>query len=132
MSQRTVLVVDDEPMIRMVLADALEDEGFLVIEASNVLEAVAVLGNRHVDCLVTDIDMPEGLNGLDLVKFVPGFDARMIVVVVSGGRTPSEAELPICCQFIQKPYSLEAIIENLSPAGRREDLRLGLPRLRQS
>jgi DNA-binding NtrC family response regulator len=114
MSQRTVLVVDDEPMIRMVLADALEDEGFLVIEASNVLEAVAVLGNRRVDCLVTDIDMPGGLNGLDLVKFVRGFDARMTVVVTSGGRTPSDAELPASCQFIPKPYRLEAIIESLS------------------
>ncbi|MGJ7038888.1 MULTISPECIES: response regulator [Shinella] len=113
MSQRTVLVVDDEPMIRMVLADALEDEGYLVIEASNVLEAVAVLGNRHVDCLVTDIDMPGGLNGLDLVKFVRGFDAGMTVVVASGGRTPNDVNFPKSCQFVPKPYRLEAIIESL-------------------
>lgn len=114
MSQRTVLVVEDEPMIRIVLADALDDEGFLVIEASNVLEAVAVLGNRCIDCLVTDIDMPGALNGLDLVKFVRGFDARMTIVVASGGRNPSDAELPASCKFIPKPYRLEAIIESLS------------------
>lgn len=115
MSQRTVLVVDDEPMIRMVLADALEDDGFVVIEASNVLEAVAVLGSQHVDCLVTDIDMPGGLNGLDLLKFVRGFDARMVVIVTSG-RLPNEVELFASERFLQKPYSLEAVVEGLNAA----------------
>lgn len=115
MSQRTVLVVEDEPMIRMVLADALEDEGFLVIEASNVLEAVAVLGNRQVDCLVTDIDMPGGLNGLDLVKFVRSFDVHMVVIVTSG-RTPNETELSASERFIQKPYRFQAVVEGLNAA----------------
>lgn len=115
MSQRTVLVADDEPMIRMVLADALEDEGFLVIEASNVLEAVAVLGNRHVDCLVTDIDMPGGLNGLDLVRFVRGFDASMVIVVTSG-RVPNEGDLLANERFRQKPYRIDAVIADLKTA----------------
>jgi CheY-like chemotaxis protein len=115
MSQRTVLVADDEPMIRMMLADALEDEGFLVIEASNVLEAVAVLGNRHVDCLVTDIDMPGGLNGLDLVRFVRGFDASMVIVVTSG-RVPNEGDLLANERFRQKPYRIDAVIADLKTA----------------
>lgn len=116
MSERTVLVVDDEPIVRMVLADALEDEGFAVIEASNVLEAVAVLGKHHIDCLVTDVDMPGPLNGFDLVKFVRSFDACMVVVVTSGGRPPQDGELLVSEQFIPKPYQLEAVIESLNMA----------------
>ncbi|MCR6502780.1 response regulator [Shinella sp. CPCC 101442] len=115
MSQRTVLVVDDEPLIRMVLADALEHEDFLVIEASSVLEAVAVLGNRHVDCLVTDVDMPGGLSGLDLIRFVRGFDNSMFVIVTSG-RVPNEGELPPNERFLQKPYSLETVVAEVNAA----------------
>jgi DNA-binding NtrC family response regulator len=115
MSQHTVLVVDDEPLIRMVLADALEDEGFLVIEASNVLEAVSVLGSRQVDCLVTDIDMPGGLNGVDLVKFVRGIGSTMVVIVTSG-RLPNDGELPPNERFLQKPYSLETVVSDVNTA----------------
>lgn len=55
MYQRTVLIVEDEPMIRMILADALEDEGYGVLEAETILEAAAVLGCNGVDAVITDI-----------------------------------------------------------------------------
>lgn len=58
MYQRTVLIVEDEILIRMLLADTLLDEGHDVIEAGNVLEAVAILGQRKIDAVVTDVDMP--------------------------------------------------------------------------
>jgi len=54
MPYRIVLVVEDEPLIRLFLADALEDAGFAVLEAGSVLEAVGVLGMRtDVDAIFT-------------------------------------------------------------------------------
>lgn len=113
MPEQTVLVVDDEPLIRMMLADALIDEGYHVFEAANVLEAVAVFGTRHIDFLVTDVDMPGSLNGFDLVRFVRNHDRRVGVVVVSGGRFPDDGVLQIGEVFIAKPYRLDSVIENL-------------------
>jgi CheY-like chemotaxis protein len=50
----SVLVVDDEPLIRMALASALEDEGYSVFEAGSVLQAVAVLSKHDIHAVVTD------------------------------------------------------------------------------
>jgi CheY-like chemotaxis protein len=69
MYPRTVLVVDDDPIIRICLADALLDEGFEVVRSFQRTEAVAVFGAHNVDCVVTDVDMPGDLDGLRLGPF---------------------------------------------------------------
>lgn len=123
MPEQTVLVVDDEPLIRMTLADALLDEGYDVIEASNVLEAVAVFGTRHIDVLVTDVDMPGALNGFDLVRFVRIHRRHVVVVVTSGGSVPGEGVLQDDETFIAKPYRLESLIDRLRNPARRPMLK---------
>jgi DNA-binding NtrC family response regulator len=112
MYQRTILVVDDEPLIRMVLADCLADEGYAVLEASNVLEAVAVLGRHRIDALITDVDMPGALNGFDLVRLVASYGAGIAVIVTSGGHAAPEIEAERVC-FLAKPYRLENILIEL-------------------
>lgn len=114
MYSRTVLVVDDEPLIRMLLAEALEDEGCRVLEASNVLEAVAILGNQKIDALVTDVDMPGALNGFDLVDLVAKYGRRTAIVITSGRHTTGERPLPARSRFLPKPYRLPDIIAALS------------------
>lgn len=111
MYSRTVLVVDDEPFMRMLLAEALEDEGYRVLEASNVLEAVAILANQKIDALVTDVDMPGALNGFDLVDLVAKWTA---IVITSGRHTAGERPLPSRSRFLPKPYRLSDIIAALS------------------
>ena len=57
--QSTVLLVEDEPLIRLSLSELLEESGFKVIEAANGQEAVAILeAGRNVNVLLTDVDMP--------------------------------------------------------------------------
>ncbi len=112
MFQRTILIVDDEPLIRMTLADFLADEGFAVLEASNVLEAVAVLGLHRIDALITDVDMPGALNGFDLVKLVQSYTAGVAVIVTSGGHTTAEID-GHRVTFLAKPYRMDAILEEL-------------------
>lgn len=112
MYQRTVLIVDDEPLIRMTLADCLADEGYAVLEASNVLEAVAVLGRHEIHALITDVDMPGALNGFDLVRLVASYGAGIAVIVTSGGHCSLDVEAEEVC-FLSKPYQMKAILREL-------------------
>ena len=104
-----VLVVDDEPLIRLALVMAFEEQGFQVVEAGNVLEAIAVIARGHVDALVTDIDMPGGLSGLDLAELVAAISSAAIVVV-SGMPMPPDCILPTGAVFFAKPYNIEHVI----------------------
>lgn len=110
MSKGTVLVVEDEFLIRMILVESLVDAGYEVFEASNVLEAIAVLGLKRIDALITDIDMPGGLDGLDLARMVSVTHHDMTIVIASGGHRLGELELPERASFIAKPYNLDGVI----------------------
>jgi DNA-binding NtrC family response regulator len=109
MYQRTVLIVEDEFLIRMVLADTLADEGYEVVEAANVLEAVAILGQRKVDAVVTDIDMPGGLSGLDLAKMISDTHLNVPVIIASGRHRLTAEEIPGDATFVSKPYRLDTM-----------------------
>ncbi len=67
-----VLLVEDEPLVRMAAADDLQEAGFHVLEAANADVALAVLEacSDNVQVLFTDIDMPGSMNGLDLAENV--------------------------------------------------------------
>ncbi|GAK69444.1 putative two-component response regulator [Agrobacterium rubi TR3 = NBRC 13261] len=106
----TVLVVEDEPIIRFTLVDALEEAGYRVLEACNVLEAIAIIGKVDtISAVVTDIDMPGGLSGLDLVRMLSSCQDQIAVVVTSGGHTPDALELPEDVRFFSKPYHFDDI-----------------------
>ena len=109
--KNTVLVVDDEPLIRLALVIAFEDHGFEVTEAGNVLEAVAILSRGHIDALVTDVDMPGGLSGLDLVDLVAAISSAALVIV-SGRSLPTDYKLPAEAVYIAKPYDIERVISS--------------------
>lgn len=109
MCQRTVLIVEDEFLIRMVLADTLLDEGYDVIEAGNVLEAVAILGQRKIDAVITDVDMPGGLSGLDLARMISDTRIHVPVIIASGRLRPCPEELPGDAVFVAKPYRMDVI-----------------------
>jgi DNA-binding NtrC family response regulator len=122
MYQRTVLIVEDEFLIRMVLADTLADEGYDVVEAGNVLEAVAVLGHRKIDAVITDIDMPGGLSGLDLARMMSVKHANVPVIIASGGRLLGSEELPGDAVFVPKPYGMSAMasmVDEMTSCDRR-------------
>lgn len=110
MYQRTVLIVEDEPLIRMMLADTLTDEGFGVIEAATVLEALACLGQPGIDAVITDIDMPGGLSGLDLVNLLDRSMKDIPVIVTSGGHHADDCSLCPGTPFVAKPYPLDEMV----------------------
>ena len=110
-SKTVVLVVEDEPLVRMAIVDHLEDEGFLVVEAANADEAVAILAtNLTVSIMFTDIDMPGGMDGLKLAAAVRDRWPPIKIVVTSGHRAVNVEDLPVEAQFFSKPYDPDKIV----------------------
>lgn len=109
-----VLVVEDEPLIRMDAVDMIEDAGFRTYEAGSADEAI-VLMEHHEDIgvLFTDIDMPGTMDGLKLAEFVRGKWPSVAILITSGAIDISEESLPVGTVFLPKPYSMALIIEKL-------------------
>jgi two-component system, response regulator PdtaR len=109
-----ILIVEDDPIIRWSGAETLADAGFEVLEAANVDEALAILeAHGHVRVLMTDIDMPGRLNGLDLARIAAQRWPRMHIIVASGGRAPQAKNIPNKGRFVPKPYAPEQIVRDI-------------------
>lgn len=113
-SRPVVLVVEDEPLLRFHVSDALEDAGFEVIEAGNADEALVWLDERDdVRVIIADIQMPGRMNGLDLAALVHHRWPGILILVVSGAVRPTAAELPEGGRFVAKPYDCTNVVQHL-------------------
>lgn len=84
-STPTLLVVEDEPLIRMDLADCLRLEGFTVVEASGPAEAREVVSSgAAVECVLTDLHMPHRDDGLALLRWLAAERPDLPVLIASG------------------------------------------------
>lgn len=109
----TVLVVEDDILIRLMVVEALQDDGYAVIQAANVFEAIAAVGrNPSFDALVTDVDMPGNLTGLDLAEMVSSVSPSTQIIVVSGRDVSSDIRTG--WTFMTKPYSLNQLLNLLN------------------
>jgi CheY-like chemotaxis protein len=108
-----VLIVEDEFLVRMDIADRLADEGYEVFEAASADEAVAVLeGNADIRILFTDIDMPGSMDGLKLAAAVRDRWPPIKIVVTSGHRIVEITDLPDGSVFFSKPYHHAGVVQS--------------------
>jgi two-component system, response regulator PdtaR len=107
----TILVVEDEALLRMIAADTLEENGFDVVEAANADAALKVLETRDdVRLLFTDVRMPGSCDGMDLARKVHARWPHILLVITSGHARPAQAEIPDHGHFIAKPYRANELI----------------------
>jgi len=101
-----VLVVKDDPLIRISAATFIEDAGFLALEAANADQAMALLEDKRHDIrvLFTDIDMPGSMNGPLLALAVHDRWPPIRIVVTSAHRFVTENHLSAGGVFLPKPY----------------------------
>jgi CheY-like chemotaxis protein len=110
---RVVLIVEDEILIRMLLSEALRQEGYAVIEAANADEAFIVLrATPNPDVLITDVRMPGTVDGFGLAAFVRRTRPELKVIITSGHAGPDGA-LGLADAFLPKPYELSAIVRRI-------------------
>ena len=115
-----VLLVEDEPLVRLVVAELLFEAGFRVIEAANAAEALAVLDSGlPVHVLLADVDMPPGINGYALAHQVRERWPAVEVLVTSGRHWPGEGDLPAGAAFLAKPCPSEVIVLQVGSAAQR-------------
>lgn len=115
-----VLVVEDEPLVRLVVSEILLDAGFRVIEAANAGEALTVLESGiEVHVLLADVDMPPGINGYALAHQVRERWPDVEILVTSGRQWPGEGDLPAGAAFLAKPCPNDAIIRHVESAAER-------------
>lgn len=100
-----VLVVEDEPLIRLGAVAMIEDAGFEVVEAENADEAILILENRNdIRIVFTDVHMPGSMDGLRLAHAIRNRWPRIKLIVTSGQMMLPESELPTGGRFFSKPY----------------------------
>lgn len=99
-----ILVVDDEPLLRMVLVDLFEDAGFRVEEAGDAGEALELLkAHPSIRIVVTDIQMPGSMDGLRLANYIHDAYPPIALIVCSGAVSPQGSALPQSAIFMPKP-----------------------------
>ena len=110
MDAQTILIVEDEFLIRFMLADSLRDIGYQVLEAANGEEALDVLiSGQLVDLMVTDVRMPGSIDGMALMRRSKSLAPGRPVIVCSAHLFEPEADAADA--FLPKPYSLAALAD---------------------
>ena len=111
----TVVVVEDEHVVRELAVCELEESGFNVLEFPTADAALAHLQSHGGETAVvfTDVQMPGRLNGLDLVDIVSRSWPEIGVLVTSGGALVDPGALPSCARFVAKPWRAADIVKRV-------------------
>jgi CheY-like chemotaxis protein len=114
---KTVLIVDDEELVRHVQRRILEDAGFDVVEASDGVEALALLkSDIPLLLIISDVDMPN-LTGDEMAREVARTRPGLKVLFVSGRLKKLFADDPVLQEgraFLEKPFTKASLIEAVS------------------
>lgn len=110
MDAQTILIVEDEFLIRFMLADSLRDFGYQVLEAANGDEGYDILmSGQAIDLVITDVHMPGKLDGMELTRRSKQLAPRRPVIVSSAHLCASDADPADA--FLAKPYMMAALSE---------------------
>ena len=115
LNEPTVLLVEDEPLVRATQVDILQEAGFWVLEAQDADEAFEILKQRvGVKVVLTDVDMPGSLDGFEFSRLVAQGWPEVGVLVISGKAFPEEGDLPPSAVFLPKPVRPDALTAQIT------------------
>ncbi len=109
---RSILVVDDEPPILMLVRDVLEEEGYFVLTASNAQDGLEIVRNKDVALVLTDLMMPQ-MDGIafSLALRQQARTAEVPIVLMSAAM-PAQVDLRFD-GFVAKPFAIEQLISEV-------------------
>ena len=109
----TVLVVEDEALVRMPIAEYLRDCGYNVLEAEDAGEAIGVVdGEEPVDVVFSDVRMPGNMDGFGLARWIHDHHPEVPVLLTSGYSTPRDGDAARV-RLIEKPYSQAQVVDRI-------------------
>lgn len=105
-----VLVIEDEPIMRMMALDLVEDAGFEAVEAGSAQDAVRILETRpDIRLVFSDIDLGTGADGLTLARSIRDRWPPVEIIMTSGKVCPAPDDLPARGRFFEKPYRRDEV-----------------------
>jgi len=113
-----ILIVDDEPAIRRFLRTSLTAQGYVILEADNAKDALAMLSRNRVDVLVLDLGLPD-LDGLDVLKQVRASGADVPVIVLSSRADEAGKVAAIdlgADDYVTKPFGIDELLARIRAA----------------
>ena len=120
--KQTILVVDDEPMIRRIFERLLSEEGYTVLTASNGKEGLEVVRKKSLELVILDLKLPD-MSGIDILRRIRRLRKNVEVIVITGHGTMKTVRAAMglgAYDYITKPFDdnhVRALVENaLSPA----------------
>ena len=118
---QTILIVDDEPIIRWLLELVLHGAGFTVLTAGCGCEAISISESHHgeISLLITDITLP-GMTGWTLAREVIEADPGIPVLFMSGGCVEQEFDGYERSEFLAKPFALASLLAEVRNLLREE------------
>lgn len=124
MQRSTVIVVEDEPMNRLIAVDVLEEAGFEVVDFGRADEAVTYAeAHEPVSALFTDINVPGDRDGIELARiFIQRWPATLILVTSGRFGTIRPTELPTAVLYMSKPWRGKDVVQALRSALGTPDL----------
>ena len=116
-----ILIVEDDPFLRMLTVEFVNEAGFETLEACDADQAIAILeSNSKITVLFTDINMPGSMDGLKLARVVSNRWPVIEILIASGHVLLQQADLPPNGRFLRKPYRTAAMIADLHSLVRRD------------
>lgn len=125
MYDQTILIVDDEPSVRAILRDVLEDEGFKAFAVSSGEEALEKIPELSPDVVLLDVLMPGGIDGLETLRRIKAsnFDTIVMMVSAHGDIEMAVKALELgALDFIEKPLTVERMLVRLDQAFEKKKL----------
>ncbi len=112
-----ILVVEDEVLIRLVIADELRAQGFSVVEAASADQALSYFqAGVQVDLVLSDIEMPGSMNGVGLIQRLR-VTAPNLPTVLTSGASPAAHDADA---FVSKPYDMGKVVALIAKLLHRE------------
>jgi PAS domain S-box-containing protein len=111
----TVLVVEDDPQVRMLVLELLKDLGYAALEASDAREALALLEQQHVDLMVSDVGLP-GLNGRQLAEMARARSPKLKILFMTGYAEHAQVRssfLGADMDMIAKPFEIDDLAKKV-------------------
>jgi CheY-like chemotaxis protein len=115
-ASETILIVEDEVLIRFDVADYLRGCGYRVIEAGNASEAMAILQSGHrIDLVFTDVQLPGSMDGFALARWVRMHQPEIKVILTSGAARSAQVAGHLCEDgpLEKKPYEPQQLLERI-------------------
>ncbi len=122
MKTPVIMLVDDEESIINSLRGSLEDDGYIVLTASDGIKAVEIIRSQPVDIVFLDIWLP-GMDGLETLKAVKDFNSSIEVIMMTGHGTVNTAVEAVkhgAFDFLEKPFSLDAVTDSVKKIKKKQ------------